>query len=199
MYGVYYVCNCYLPVAYFKYKAPQYSPAVLTDLSLSFLLDITSWCPPVFLWLSCYPLTFSSCSPVLAFKMAVYSTLFQCKGVKGNMVSVCPTFQPGEIIQFISEVAPGDSSGPALAVVLSQSPEGVAVEVLSCEDTSYFKYLLDRGPVPRLVLAKGSKDLHADTDKEMITGIVSVGNVEKGVDFKTLSWIPRHRRTAPAR
>ena len=60
--------------------------------------------------------------------------------VKGEAVEVAlspPTVSAGDVIQFVSEVAPGESSGPALAVLLSSSSGTYDVEVLGAEDCDY--------------------------------------------------------------
>ena len=125
---------------------------------------------------------------------AVYMSLYKVKGAACNVVESPPSLNAGDIIQFQSEVTPGETSGPALAVLLTSSSGRYDVEILGAEDCDYAKYIAERSVVPRLCLASSNAELHKDTPLEMVNGIIKVGRLETELEWRKFGWFPRHRR-----
>lgn len=130
---------------------------------------------------------------------AVYMSLFKTKGVECQVVAAVPQYQPGDVIEFCSEVSPGEPSGPALAVVLGRRDEGYEIELLGAADSDYGKYVSERNVVPTLSLATSSSDLHKDTVLEMVSGMRKVSHIADDIPWKKLTWFPRHRRNPAAK
>lgn len=126
--------------------------------------------------------------------MTTYASLYKVNGLSSTVMVQPPVFNSGDVIQFCSEVSPGEHSGAALAVVLGRQGGEYEIELLGAEDVDYGKYISDRSIVPKIRLVVNSGDLHKETSLEMICGICRVGDVRDDLDWKQHSWLPRHPR-----